>query len=204
MFATGYVHELINKNLDFNGFVWGCARAFGALITLRDEPMGTEIPEELKPSFYHSEKLVGLRKELAAWSSMSDMERKIHVEKDRQQQIGYHLEQIDKDDEAKNLIMKMTAAVTQWSPPTPDHVRLREFMLEQLAETECGREGYHEDCVDELGKKSTEVLCAERYSKLLTDIAYHVAEDQKECERTRLNNEWLKKLRESVGPPPKK
>ena len=47
---TGYTVALYEgKDVTFEDFVMGCSRAFGALISLRDEP-NAPIPEEFKVS----------------------------------------------------------------------------------------------------------------------------------------------------------
>ena len=45
---TGYTAP-IKDGISFNDFMWGCARAFGALIMMRDDPPGTPIPERFEP-----------------------------------------------------------------------------------------------------------------------------------------------------------
>lgn len=38
MLATGYIHALIDNNLNFKQFVCNCARAFGTMSHMRDDP----------------------------------------------------------------------------------------------------------------------------------------------------------------------
>ena len=59
---TGYT-DLINNGCTFNEFVMGCARAFGATIDMRDEPLGAEIPEKFELSDYHSAKIDEAKRE---------------------------------------------------------------------------------------------------------------------------------------------
>lgn len=52
---TGYTAAVCDgKITEFPAFALQCARAFGALITMRDDAMNAPIPEEIKPdtSYY--------------------------------------------------------------------------------------------------------------------------------------------------------
>ncbi len=54
---TGYTAAVQNGTVTrFADFAMNCARAFGALVELRDE-MDAPIPDTFKPSTHHSESL---------------------------------------------------------------------------------------------------------------------------------------------------
>jgi hypothetical protein len=50
---TGYTAKLYDGDQKFQDFAMECARAFGALIEMRDEPMNAKIPETFEPSEHH-------------------------------------------------------------------------------------------------------------------------------------------------------
>lgn len=51
---TGYTHEVQSGEVtDFPTFTMQCARAFGALIMMRDDPSDAQIPEQFEPSDYN-------------------------------------------------------------------------------------------------------------------------------------------------------
>ncbi len=51
---TGYTQAIVdNPNLSFKSFVLQCSRAFGALVTMRDDDNNAPIPDEIKPDDYH-------------------------------------------------------------------------------------------------------------------------------------------------------
>jgi len=55
---TGYTYPVVEgKITEFSDFALSCARAFGALITMRDDPHDTPIPETFEPSDYNAKKL---------------------------------------------------------------------------------------------------------------------------------------------------
>lgn len=67
---TGYT-AAIADGISFTNYAMGCARAFGALIEMRDEPSDAPIPEEFKPSTYHLEELQKAQKKLHNLCKMS-------------------------------------------------------------------------------------------------------------------------------------
>ncbi len=61
---TGYTAD-IAKGITFQQYAWSCARAFGALVMMRDEPSDAPIPEAFTPSDYHVKALAEARAKLA-------------------------------------------------------------------------------------------------------------------------------------------
>lgn len=71
---TGYTADLYDgKDVSFEGFALNCARAFGALVSLRDEP-DAEIPDEFKVDEYYVKKFEEAKEELEKAESMTDEE----------------------------------------------------------------------------------------------------------------------------------
>lgn len=60
---TGYT-AAIADGIDFKTYALSCARAFGALVEMRDEPANAPIPEEFKPSSYYVTSLASAREEV--------------------------------------------------------------------------------------------------------------------------------------------
>jgi hypothetical protein len=72
---TGYTAKLVESGQTFEEFVLTCARAFGALIELRDEPLDAPIPETLEPHSYYAEAVVEAKKRLTNLLDMPEEER---------------------------------------------------------------------------------------------------------------------------------
>ena len=53
---TGYT-DAIKDGITFQQFAMNCARAFGACVTMRDDPSDKPIPERFEPSAWHKERL---------------------------------------------------------------------------------------------------------------------------------------------------
>lgn len=192
---TGYTSDIYDgKDTSFAGYVWRCARAFGALVTMRDEGLDAEIPSELKPSDYHQKRLAEELDELGRLESMTDAELEDLEKAERKK----HEEGRARAREEAKLREARYAAVLaeakHWSPPTPDHKKLKEFMVSQIEES------MRFDCLSYNVQYKPRTR-AERISKARSNVEYHKRELQEETERVASRNAWLKALRESVPYP---
>ena len=68
---TGYTAE-VQKGISFDKYALNCARAFGALVSMRDEPSDKEIPEKLEPSDYHFKAKATAENNLSTLNSLSN------------------------------------------------------------------------------------------------------------------------------------
>ena len=127
---TGYTNKVEQQT--FEEFVWGCAEAFGALITLRDAPKGTPVPDKIEPSEYAIKALAeaeaGLEKLLALKGE--DLERAYSEEWAHREKC--RIESLNKMEATLDSYEAMLEDVREWQPPTQDHVALKEFMESQL------------------------------------------------------------------------
>ena len=70
---SGYT-AAIKDGITFSDFAMNCARAFGALISMRDEPLDAPIPERVEPTDYHAEKIKKAEERLSALIAMTAKE----------------------------------------------------------------------------------------------------------------------------------
>ena len=81
---TGYTSDLYEgKDIAFPDFVMKCARSFGALIEMRDDPMDAAIPDKFEASSYHTEQLEKAKADVARIKAWDD------TEADSQSQLAY-------------------------------------------------------------------------------------------------------------------
>jgi hypothetical protein len=141
---TGYTAK-IAEGMTFREYALGCARAFGALIEMRDEPNDVPIPDEFKPSDYHLDKFTEQRNRLAEFEGMSDHEANEQSKAEYMRALGYHHEGIKKDNALREKYERMLKEVEAFTPPSPEHAEYKEFMRSQIVESmrfDCGQ--YHE------------------------------------------------------------
>lgn len=198
---TGYTAMLEEENNpSFRDFAMRCARAFGVLVTMRDEPLDKEIPEEFKPNSYH---LQAIRKATSDQSKIKNMTKEeclVEATKAKSNEVRYYSDLLAKQYVLIGRYKAMCAQIKAWTPPTKDHEGLKEFMLEQLDVSWPDVEYYER----ELQRAENITIDAAQWNKaaierLEIEIKHHTKENEIEIERAQKRTEWLRKLRESLG-----
>lgn len=123
----------IENGITFQKFALGCARRFGACISLRDsdEP----IPDKFEVEPYYINAVVDARVELNRLESLTpDAAAQEHRAECDAENAANAVRK------AKNKVLSdkyvaMMEQVTAWVPPTKDHVELKKFMESQLHES---------------------------------------------------------------------
>jgi hypothetical protein len=193
---TGYTADLHDgKDVSFPEFVMRCARAFGALVTMRDEPMDASIPDEFKPSNWHIEQLEEARRRLAEIESWDDARAEAEAEKAYQEALRYREDTLVRNAAIRQRYENMLAQVKGWAPPTPDHQGLKDFMIQQLESS------IDFDCKYDPGEPerlSGSEYKAQQIADTQRDIDYHTEEHAKEVERAKQRTDWIRALRDSL------
>lgn len=192
---TGYTAEVVDgKITDFPAFVMICARAFGALISMRDEPMDAPIPDEIKPSNYYVRKVEDRSRELGAVQKMTDAEARTAAEADHAKALKSRSDYLARQDAEAARINAMLAQVRAWTPPTPDHTEMKKFMIEQLT---ISLPGSYVPAMPELLDGPT--WRQRKIDELAVEIARSKDERDKENERAAKRTKWVKDLRASLA-----
>lgn len=194
---TGYTAD-IKDGISFETFALNCARAFGACITLRDEPGGGEsIPEEFEPSDYHVKAAQKARDDLAALLSMSKDDKEKSAAKFWDDAETSRMMRLQDKQKQRQSYEAMLEKVNAWVPPMPEHVGLHEFMRSQIMQS------IDFDCditydSEPTPRQTGEEWASERANRLNRDIDYHDKENASEVRRTKERTEWVRSLRTSL------
>jgi len=194
---TGYTHNVqTGKVTDLNDFAMNCARAFGALITMRDEASDAPIPERLEPNTeYHDKALAAARSAMDEVPGLSASDCDQRAAEEFEQALTQHTERQAERYKEEVRYKDMIEKVEQWQVPEA-LAGLRNFMLEQLQ----GSVKFDCNYKPERPIRLTgEDWRKEQLRKASRDLAYHTEERDKEIERTRGRNEWLADLRRALG-----
>lgn len=194
--ATGYTSK-IKDGISFKEFLLNCAKAFGACITMRDDPMDAPIPDEFQISDYHIKRLAEIQSEFESINLITIDEAVIKAKEEYEQKKKYNEQQIKESNELRLKYNDILIKVKNWRPPTSDHFELKNFMIQQITSSidfDCGTTYY---------EKPIELLTGEQWlsnkkQSLLNDIEYHTKEHQKEIDRVMQRNQWIKQLRDSI------
>lgn len=194
---TGYTAKVQKGDETFGQFVWGCARAFGALVTMRDAPVDAPVPEAFEVSDFYYGSVSRAETRLAELRDMTDEEAETAALEEANEAREYNDQaQAQRAQERANY-ESMLAKVKAWEPPTKDHAGLRQFMIEQLVrsiEFDCGGDPY----LKEEQPLSGAEWRAARLADTERDLDYARKSLREEEARVRSRNEWISALRESV------
>lgn len=197
---TGYTSKLYDgEEQTFEDFAWTCARAFGALILMRDDPADAPIPEKFEPSAHYAERVETTARTLAEFEALTTAEQADLYLAEQAENVARRAEQHRKRRELRERYEAMLWQVETWEPPTADHEQFKEFMVEQIKTSidfDCHPgsdvwpkrlpdriEEWYEDKLDYLRRD------AERARESLAE----------EIERTKGRNAWIDALRGSLN-----
>lgn len=192
---TGYTdYFLRDPNATFRDWAMVCARAFGACFMQRDEPL--DAPPQPRPhDDYHDQALAKAKARLRELSTMSDKSARAlwraECERHRKENEKYRQ---DHERTAKRYA-EMRAAAEAWKPPTPDHVGMKKFMLQQIdtCHSEWDGEPYQIENV-----KTAKAWLALQIESASHDVAYHTEKAAEELEREAESRRWLDALMDSI------
>jgi len=183
---------------DFKDYAMGCARAFGALVMMRDDPSDAEIPEKFEPSKFSRDRLVKLRKELDQFKAMGSDERRDLHESEHRDEIASAEKRLAEIAEQRARYEAMLGEARAYVAPTPDHEKFAEFMVKQLVDSidwDCKTEYYDK-------KKEKAPFRKWEYEKV-KDLERSIESAKEswneEQERTAGRNKWIAELRESLS-----
>lgn len=194
---TGYTADLMNNGQTFEEFAMGCARAFGACITMRDEPRSTPVPDKFDPSDWHGKLLERTKEKVRKLEALSKSERIEYGQEAKEKDIGEARESLKKRNAENQRLNDMMADVSRWLPPTPEHKEFKEFMLEQL-KTSLNSTTYSTENLAKAEAKSPLEYYNEALSVAKRSIEYHAQHNLKEIELAWGRTEWVRHLRESL------
>lgn len=197
---TGYTAGVADGTIKtFREFALTCARAFGACVMLKDEPLSSEIPE-FEPCDYHSKELQKDERELAKILAASDEElRGIH-DQEMQEKVRRAEKGLADNTEQLCRYSAMLQEAQRYLPPTPDHSALAQFMVSQL------KESLSFDDSSDYWKREMQTIPFDEWkqtklTKLKSGIERHKDEYKKDVERTNQRNKWVRDLKRSLEHP---
>jgi hypothetical protein len=192
---TGYTAGIEDGTIaTFREYALTCARAFGALIEMRDHSLDAPIPDELKPDSYYVKSVQSAEVELGKLIAMSEAEADAAARERHEAAIKYHDEYLAKNKLERERYAAMRAKVEAWTPPSPEHVRMKEFMLQQI-EISLPLSDYSPTVEPLLSGAEWRFQRIARATESLERARKSLHEEE---ERVRGRNKWLRQLRESL------
>lgn len=187
------------EDMKLKDFAMLCARNFGALAAMRDEPLSVPIPEKFEIPPYYKENLDRAQKKHADFMAMTESGRAEYLERTYNEIIEEYRKEQEESSKQKDILRQrynaMLLKVVNWTPPTPEHENLREFMIEQI------HNSIEWDCSEYTPPipNKDEWCDIGRYKvELEEEIALSQKSYYKAVESVASRNKWLTDLRESL------
>lgn len=195
---TGYT-DPISKGITFKEYALWCARAFGALIHMRDDPSSATIRED-EVSDYHTKAIAEARTVIKQVGAMTAEEASAAAFTAFQEDVAARDAAKERTASLRANYEVMLALVEAYEPPTPGHVEFKNFMASQI------RESIQFDCHDgpsdwqnrPVVRLSGEEWRTQQIAKAERDLAYHQKSHLEEIERINGRNEWIRQLVKSL------
>ena len=191
---TGYTYGVQEgKVTTLEDYVKSCARAFLWQARESNEPDLIKLVQNAESDYHKKEYDVALKTlELLNLYTEKDWENLHKIELD--QENKREKEHNDKMQNELARYQDMRAKVEAWSPPTPKHVEIKKFMIEQLDKSiEFDQYDFHRRIPFDLEEFKRDTLTAAN-----RDVEYHREEMKKEEDRSGEWLEWVTQLLDSV------
>ncbi|MFA5377831.1 MAG: hypothetical protein WC455_18920 [Dehalococcoidia bacterium] len=192
---TGYTAVIGEKDITFKEFALLCARAFGACVMQRDDPMD-QSPKLQQPSDFYAKEIEKVKRELGALEDMTIAQAEVRAAQECAETIDRAQTGIAKDAALWDKYEAMLVQVKAWKPPTPDHEELKKFMAEQIVgsmDFDC-MGTYYRDKIANAKQLTGEAWLLKERTRLTKDIARDTEEYEREVQRTNERNAWITAL----------
>lgn len=196
---TGYTAD-IEKGITFEQFALRCARNFGALIMMRDEPLDAEIPEKFEESSHYREALEKAERALAVIERLTPEECAARANAEHMERAAFARKELEKNNQLRASYEAMLAKARTWEPPSNDHQGLKDFMTSQIEESirfDCSGDYYQQIMAE--NALPGDVWKVAKTQELRETIRYYREEVEKERERVAGRERWVRQLRESLA-----
>jgi hypothetical protein len=172
----------------------------GAAVMMRDDSLDAEITDDAIAgrSTYYSEALKKETARLAELLAMNVDQAEVLAQADFDAAIASREKTIAREQEHVRRYRDMRAKAVAWEPPTPEHIGLKQFMIQQIDEsTKYGP--YTPEMPVKLPARQWLVQEIDKISKSIERHAQYMGEDYA---RAKERIEWINAIRR-VTPQPK-
>ena len=198
---TGYTAGVMDGTItEFKDYALQCARAFGALITLRDDPLSSDLPV-LEVGGYYATSLREAEKEVKRLSSMTLRQIETEFLKGKNRDIKYHTKRIKDQEKTRQRYEKILEEAKKFVAPTDEHTSYRDFLISQLEESlnwDCGSTYHQEQLAKAKKKRSAKAWHKEQLAEAKYQLKYAKKSLKEEIERVKSRNDWINQLRRAV------
>lgn len=192
---TGYTADIAN-GISFEEYALRCARNFGALIMMRDDPMNAAIPDKFEPSEHNKKGLDEANEQLAILNAASSEDLEVLAVAKYKADLEYFTRARNEKSELLAKYEAMLGKAKAYIPPSDQHLGYAKFLVSQIEESigwDCDM-SYPVEPVKLTGDEYKEQMV----KKLEWDISYHANAMNEEIDRTNNRTKWVQQLKSSL------
>lgn len=190
---TGYTEKIESGYIETGEeFLTLCCRAFGFDM----EHLSKEMPPAISPDPYFKERVERAEQDLERALNMTFEEAKVLAEEEYKEMGSLYKKYFDESMKANRRYEEIREEIIKWAPPTENHLRLKEFALEQIDKSIHSLYSLYEDALKNVMRSPSEYrlyhikMCKERL-----DHAKEMYEEHMKSVKER--NQWLTDFKNS-------
>lgn len=187
------------EDMKLKDFAMLCARNFGVLIEMRDDPLTAPIPERLEVDKLYKENYDKAVKAYNDFMALSDSGKAEYLERDYNKAVEGYLQREEKRLKEIGVLRqryeKMLSKISKWAAPTPEYKNLRAFMIKQI------QDSIEFDCSEHhISIPDKKTWCdIDRYKLVLAkNVAFFKGRYESQVKAVAEKNKWLSDLIESL------
>lgn len=203
MQCTGYTSFIVdNKVSTAEDFLRLCLHNFGIMMAYRDDPISTEIPDEIPLDDYHSKELTKSLQLLEELKARPDSEWRAYIEKELADEKDARERRDREDAEASARVEAISKAISAWKC-SPDFDGIKKFALEQLGMTTPDSTEWSDEKISSLTEALADPAKFEEYKDLYIksakdSIDYHKKMHAEALERYKSANDFLSRFKHQL------
>lgn len=196
--ATGYTYGVQDGTVtEFRDFALKCARAFGALIEMRDDPMDAPIPDAFPVDDYYEKALASAQARVAELATFTEDDAWIRAGAEYDRALKSWRDAEKRREQEQQRYEAMLDQVLAWEAPEM-LVSLKTFMVEQL------QTSISHDCVplskyrNEPVRQSAQEWLADERASADGSLAYYTEQRERAQARAAERTAWVQALKSSL------
>ncbi len=194
--STGYTSDAMECDMTFREFALRCTRAFAYVSEFRDEPLDKIFTKVPRRTFYQR-KLKDAKKEKALFEEMSKDEKLAWAKNSLIEKLKVARKYMAQSKLENARLEKLLVEAKAFRPPTSEHIRYRDFMIEQLTGSLHDLSYALEDISKLEATNPIDVLIA-REKSIDRDIAYYAESQNRDDNMVDMANKWIGAIIQSL------
>jgi predicted Zn-ribbon and HTH transcriptional regulator len=196
---TGYTYQIEEGKIDTaEEFLKICARNFGALMHMREEPLSNPIRKDVIDNYYDKD-IKECQRMIEETQEMTEGDIVRDIMKRYDDEVKRYKDAYESGKKINDRYKKVLKEVLDWNPPTSEHQALKKFAIDQI--NMC-MDDFYLSYKDKKPKKTSledAKLIAKSHKinrlKVLTEDLKHAIEKKEKIEKIiEDNNKWIDEL----------